>query len=149
MIREASLDDMAVILPMAIKFNDDYFGIPLNLLKTVRLITMVIEEGEAFISDGGFIGALYVEDLVRDWTVLQEVAWYSTNHTGLKLLDRLIEAGRWSDVHDVRVCHLATSSPIVGKLLQRKGFAPLETSYRLITGANTCPQSLLSLPSRR
>lgn len=148
MIREATLDDMGAIIPMAIKFNDDYFGIPLNLKKAVNIIVMIIEEGEAFISDGGFIGALYVDDLMRDWTVLQEVAWYATDKSGLKLLDALIQEGYNADVDEVRVCHLSTSSPIVGKLLQKKGFAPLETSYRLITGAKQCPQSPLSLPSQ-
>jgi len=146
-VRRASYLDMGQIIPMAIKFNEDYFDIPLNLEKAVNIITMIIEDGEAFISDGGFIGALYVDDLVRDWTVLQEVAWYSTDKSGLKLLDALIKRGIEYGVDEVRVCHLATSSPIVGKLLQRRGFAPLETSYRLITGAGQCPQSPLSSPS--
>jgi len=147
MIRRATLDDMSTILPLAIEFNDKYFGIPLNLEKTINVITWVIEEGEAFISDGGFIGALYVDDLMRDWSVLQEVAWYSTDKTGMLLLDELIRQGKIAGVDEVRVCHLATSSPIVGKLLHRKGFAPLETSYRLITGAKQCPQSPLSSQS--
>ncbi len=145
MIRRATLDDMSIILPLAIEFNDKYFGIPLDMEKAITVITMIIEEGEAWISDGGFIGALYVEDLMRDWTVLQEVAWYSTDRTGMLLLDELIRQGAIAEVDEVRVSTLATSSPILGKLLQKKGFAPLETSYRL-TGAGEWLQSPLSSP---
>jgi len=134
MIRRATLDDMSAILPLAIEFNDQYFGIPLDMEKAITVICMIIEEGEAWISDGGFIGALYVEDLMRDWTVLQEVAWYSTDKTGMLLLDELIRQGEIAGVDEVRVSTLATSSKILGKLLQRKGFAPFEQSYRL-TGA--------------
>ncbi len=143
MIRRATLEDMGRILPMAIEFNDEYYGIPLNMVKTIEVITRIIEEGEAFISDGGFIGALYTEDLIRDWTVLQEVAWYATDHSGMQLLDHLIWAG--DAVDEVRLSTLSTSSPILGKLLKRKGFAPFETSYRYI-GASQWPQSLRSSP---
>jgi len=147
MIRRASYMDLGQIIPMAIKFNDEYVGIPLNLEKSVGVMLACIEDGEAFISDGGFIGGLYVEDLMRDWTILQEVAWYSTDKSGLKLLDALIDRGIEYGVDDIRVCHLATSSPFVGKLLQRRGFAPVETSYRLETGAKKCPPSPPSSPS--
>lgn len=146
MIRRATLDDISVVLPMAIKFNDEYFGIPLNLVKTAEVICYIIEEETAYVSPGGFIGGIVTEDLMRDWTVLQEVAWYSTDRSGLKLLDAFVLAGQWLDVDEVRVCHLETSSPIVGKLLQRRGFALLETSYRLELGAGLCPHSQPSSP---
>ena len=147
MISRATIDDMQTILPLAIEFNERYFGIPLNLVKTCEVICYIIEEETAFISPGGFIGGIVTEDLLRDWTVLQEVAWYSTDRTGIQLLDRFIKKGRAMEVDEVRVCHLETSSPVVGKLLQRRGFAPLETSYRLEIGAGLCPQSPQSLPS--
>ena len=146
MIRRATIDDIGVVLPMAIKFNDEYFGIPLNLVKTAEVICYIIEEEIAYVSPGGFIGGIVTEDLMRDWTVLQEVAWYSTDRSGLQLLDAFVLAGRELDVDEVRVCHLETSSPIVGKLLQRRGFALLETSYRLKLGAGLCPQSQPSSP---
>jgi len=146
MIRRATLDDMSTILPLAIEFNDKYFGIPLNMEKAILVICMIIEEGEAWISNGGFIGALYVEDLMRDWTILQEVAWYSTDKTGMLLLDKLIRQWKISGVDELRISTLATSSKILGKLLQRKGFAPFEQSYRLI-GAGEWLQSLPSSQS--
>ncbi len=135
MIRRARISDVQAILPMAIEFNDKYFGIPLNLVKTCEVICYIIEEETAFITPGGFIGGIVTEDLIRDWTVLQEVAWYSTDRTGIQLLDYFILEGRRMEVDEVRVCHLETSSPLVGKLLKRRGFGPLETSYRLEIGA--------------
>jgi len=133
-IRRATLEDIPAIIPLAIRFNDTYYRIPLNLEKAVYVITTIIEDGIGFVSEGGFIGGLSVEDLMRDWTVLQEVAWYSEDKTGMKLLEAFIEVGELIEVDEIRLSTLATSSPIVGKLLERRGFAPFEQSYRL-TGA--------------
>ena len=148
MIRKAELADMLAILPMIERFNDKYFDVPINRVKTIDMVAWSIEDGVCFIADDGFIGGVLVEDLVRDWTVLQECGWYAEGRSGIKLLDAFIAAGRKLKVNDIRICTLATSSPSAGRLLQRKGFAPLETSHRLLTGATTCPQSLHSSPSQ-
>ncbi len=137
-IRKAELSDMTNILALIRTFNDEYFGIPINPVKTMNMVAWIIEDGVGFISDRGFIGGVVVEDLIRDWTVLQEFGWYSEDKSGIKLLDAFIEATHALKVDEVRVCVLETSSPIAGRILQRKGFAPLETSYRLITGAREC-----------
>lgn len=139
---------MTTILQLAHRFNDEYFGIPLNLEKTINVVTLIIEDGVGFVSDGGFIGGMIVEDLIRDWTVLQECGWYAEDKSGIALLQAFIDAGLELSVDDIRVCKLETSSPIVGRILQRKGFAPLETSYRLRTGANECPHLPPLLPSQ-
>ena len=141
MIRSATHDDLPDIMDLIYKFNDEYFGIPVNRLKTMEMVTWIIEDGVGLISERGFIGGVFVNDLIRDWTILQELGWYSEDKSGIKLLDAFIEAGRDRGVDEVRVCTLETSSPIAGRILQRKGFAPLEMSYRLITGAKQCPQS--------
>ncbi len=142
MIRSATLDDMQGIMKLIERFNDEFFGIPIHYGKTLEMVTWIIEDGVGLISDAGFIGGVFVEDLIRDWTILQELGWYSEDRSGVKLLDAFIRAGKDHGVDEVRVCTLQTSSPIAGRILQRKGFAPLETSYRLITGAKECPQSL-------
>lgn len=141
-IRDAELSDMDNILALINKFNDEYYGIPVNSVKTMDMVAWIIEDGVGFISDKGFIGGVIVDDLIRDWTILQELGWYSEDRSGMKLLDAFIEAGKDLGVDEVRVCTLETSSPIAGRILQRKGFAPLEQSYRLITGAGKCPSSL-------
>ncbi len=116
-------------------FNRRYYGIPINSKKTIDMVAWIIEDGVGFISEAGFIGGVFVLDLIRDWTILQECGWYSEDKSGIKLLDAFIKAGYEAQVNEIRVCTLETSSAIAGRILQRKGFAPLETSYRLITGA--------------
>lgn len=135
MVRAARLEDMPAIIKLIVEFNDDYHDVPINLSKAISVSTWIIEEGVGFISESGFIGGVVVDDLLRDWTVLQEIGWFSKDRAGMKLLDAFIAASRDLGVDEVRVCTLETSSPIVGRLLQRKGFAPLERSYRLTIGA--------------
>ncbi len=142
MIRPALMSDMSHIMELVHEFNDTYFGIPLNDEKAREMVHWIIADGVGFISERGFIGGVVVDDLIRDWIVLQELGWYSEDKSGIKLLNAFIDAGKELGVDEVRVCTLQTSSPIAGRVLQRKGFAPLETSYRLITGAKACPQSL-------
>jgi N-acetylglutamate synthase-like GNAT family acetyltransferase len=142
-IRKAELSDMTNILRLIERFNDEYFGIPINTYKTIEMVSWIIEDGVGLLSERGFIGGVFVNDLIRDWTILQELGWYSEDKSGIKLLDAFIAAGKEAHVNEVRVCTLETSSPIAGRILQRKGFAPLETSYRLITGARECQLSLL------
>lgn len=145
-VRKAELEDVTSILALIERFNTKYFGIPMNLQKTINMVAWIIEDGVGFVSDGGFIGGIVLNDLIRDWTLLQEFGWYAEDKSGIALLQAFIDAGRDLQVDEVRVCTLSTSSAIAGRILQRKGFAPLETSYRLITGAKQCPQSLPLLP---
>jgi len=152
MIRRPTLDDIPTILPLAIKFNDEYYHTPLNLEKAILVITYCIEEGVAFISDTGFIGGCVVEDLMRDTTILQEVAWYSEGRDGIALLDAFIKEGHELGVDETRASTLETSPAMAGRLLQRKGFAPLELSYRLEMSAwlrspPSSPSPELPLPS--
>jgi len=143
-IRKPTLYDIPAILTLAMKFNDTYCTTPLHLEKVLLLITYCIEEGVAWISDTGFIGGCVVEDLMRDRTILQEVAWYSEGRDGVALLNAFIDEGKKKGVDELRVCTLEASSAMAGRILQRKGFAPLETSYRLEVGG--CPLSLPSSP---
>ena len=136
MIRVAELSDIPNIMRLINIFNDEYFGFPLNYQKTLDMVLWIIEEGVGLVSECGFIGGVVVTDLIRDWIILQEMGWFSRDKSGIKLLDEFIRAGKVLKVDEIRVCILETSSPIAGRILQRKGFAPLETSYRLITGAN-------------
>lgn len=135
LVRRAALEDMPRIMELIQEFNDNYHDVPINPAKAIAVSAWIIEDGVGFISDSGFIGGVVADDLLRDWTVLHELGWFSKDRSGTKLLDAFITAGFELGVNEVRVCALETSSPIVGRLLQRKGFAPLEVSYRLMTGA--------------
>lgn len=141
-VRRAELSDMTQIIKLCERFNKEYFGIPLDLEKTIAMVVWIIEDGVGFVSTSGFIGGVPTTDLIRNWTLLQEFGWYAEDRSGIALLDAFIQAGRDLGVDEVRVCTLETSSPMAGRILQRKGFAPLETSHRLMLGAHPCPQSL-------
>jgi len=134
-VRQATADDAEGIIDLIHNFNAEYFDVPLSDPKTRKMVDWVIDEGVMFVSGTGFIAGMVVDDLFRDWTVLQEFGWYAEDKSGIALLDAFIQAGRDLQVDEVRVCTLSTSSAIAGRILRRKGFAPLEESYRLKIGA--------------
>jgi len=146
-VRRAELADTTRIVKQIERFNDEYYDVPINVAKVIDMVTWVIDDGVIFVSARGFIGGMVVDDLMRDWTVLQEFGWYAEDRSGIALLDAFIQAGRDLNVDEVRVSTLSTSSPSTDRLLHRKGFAPSETSHRLM-GASQWPQSPQSSPSQ-
>ena len=134
-VRRATPEDFAHIMSMVRAFNAKYFRIPLNEGKTHAVLDRVIAEGVIFVSDTGFIAGMVADDLFRDWTLLQEFGWYAEDKSGFVLLDTFIQAGHDLGVNEIRVATLSTSPPVAGRILLSRGFAPLEQSYRLMTGA--------------
>ncbi len=131
-VRRAEFEDVEYILEMAYRFNERFFDLPLNEDKTRAMIEHTIEMHVAFISRFGFIGALIVDDPVRDHVVLVETAWYAEGREGLHLLNALITEGRRLCCDEVRMTTLNTSPAAATAILSKKGFAPLETSHRLM-----------------
>ncbi len=133
-VRPAIPADIGRIVYMVERFNAIYFDVPVSPVKTRNMVEWVIDEGVIFVSDSGFIAGMVTEDLFRDWTILQEFGWFAEDRSGIALLDAFIHAGHSLEVDEVRISTLSTSSPLAGRILQRKGFAPLEHSYRLKLG---------------
>lgn len=131
-VRPATILDLQRIIDMMHVFNDQYFKIPLNEDKCEVMVSYMITEGIVFVSDYGFIGGIVTEDLFRDWTYLGELGWYATDRSGLSLLKAFIHAGKEAGVDEIRMCTLDTSPESARKVLIKKGFIPVETSYRLI-----------------
>lgn len=133
MIRRAELTDVLTILQEAVVFNDTYYQEPLNITKALNHITAIVEDGVAFVADGGgFIGGILVDDPVRDALVLVEVAWYSTATTGIRLLKAFIAEGRRLQAREVRMTTLNTSPEAAAVVLRRSGFTLREISHSLI-----------------
>lgn len=132
MVRECTPDDMDWLVEKAIEFNTKHYDIPLNPDKLWNYLWAVIasEDGVAIRSDHGAIVGMYVEDPLRDWSVLVETAWYSTGLDGIRLLNAFERRGQLVD--EVRMSHLHVN-PTVAKLLERRGYVAMETSHRLIT----------------
>ncbi len=131
-VRQAERSDIPAIYDMAFGFNEDYFDIPLDMDSCLNTMVDTINNHVAFVSDTGFIGGWLVKDPVRDHVVLVETAWYCTGREGIALLNRFIEEGRKLMVDEVRMTTLETSPKAATAILKRKGFAPIETSHRLL-----------------
>lgn len=130
-IRRAVITDLEHILHLTEIFNEKYFDVELNPDKAEDAIVQLILHGIVFVSDNGFIGGVIAPDIFRDWVYLQELGWFATDSSGYKLLNAFIKDAREQGVDEIRMCTLETSDPIAEKILLRKGFSPIERSFRL------------------
>ena len=132
MIKKATMQDFDHILALTQEFNNEYYPTPLNLDKTAIIITHMIEHGVVFVSDKGYIGGMVVPDMFRDSLALVEFGWFAKDSSGIRLLDKFIQAGRDSHVDEIRMTTLASSPAIATRILERKGFNLIESSYKLV-----------------
>lgn len=131
-IRQCNANDLMWLLDLTQQFNDKLFDVPLNRDKSFDYLAAMIEHGVCYRGNHGAIVGMVAPDPFRDWNVLVEIGWFTdTPGEGLALLDTFIEHGRQVGVDEVRMTTLERNKS-VAKLLQRKGFVPIETSHRLL-----------------
>lgn len=135
MIRTITEDDLDWLVELTTEFNDQYYGIPLNLNKTRRTLWSLITgpNGVCFRSDSGAIIGTIEDDPFRDYVVLQERGWFSTDRSGIALLREFTDYGTELGVNEIRMCTL-NSNKRVDKLLLKYGYNPIETSHGLRLG---------------
>ena len=133
MIRKATIDDLDFILALTVEFNADYYGRPLNMDKTKILVTHMITDGVVFVSEQGYIGGMLVPDLFRDDLALVEFGWFAKDSSGIRLLDKFIAAGKELHADEIRMCTMSTSPEVATRILERRGFNLIESSYKLET----------------
>jgi len=131
MIRQATQQDLWHILDLTEEFNTMYYHKPLDEVKTVGMIELIIEDGVCFVSDKGYIGGVVMPDSFRDANALVELGWFAKDNSGIKLLDAFIAEGHRLNVDEIRMCTMSTSPDIADKIILRKGFTLAETQYRL------------------
>lgn len=131
MIRQATQQDLWHILDLTEEFNTMYYHKPLDEVKTVGMIELIIEDGVCFVSDKGYIGGVVMPDSFRDANALVEIGWFAKDNSGIKLLDAFIAEGRRLNVDEIRMCTMSTSPVVAEKIILRKGFTLAETQYRL------------------
>lgn len=131
MIRRATHADHLHICRLTKRFNDQFYDRPLNITKTADAVSLIIDGGACFVSDGGFIGGIETPDLFRDEVALIELGWYAEDRHGMRLLDTFIQEGKDRGVDEVRMCTMHTSPKSAVRALERRGFLATETSYRL------------------
>lgn len=125
-------DDLEWLLELTIQFNDEWYGVPINEYKARDALEEIIlgPAGVGFRTEHGAIIGTIEDDPFRDYTVLNERGWYATDRSGVKLLNAFVEYGKELGVDEIRVGHLHKNDG-VSKLLERKGFTPVETSHGL------------------
>ena len=135
MIRVITEDDLDWLVDLTIDFNDSYYGIPLNINKTRRTLWGVItqEYGVGFRSDNGAIIGTIEDDPFRDYVVLQERGWFSTDRSGIALLRAFTNYGKEIGVNEIRMTTLEANKR-ADKLLLKYGYNPIETSHGLRLG---------------
>lgn len=131
MIRQATQSDLWHIIDLAEEFNSTYYHKPLDEVKTISMIELLIEDGVCFVSDKGFICGIVMPDPFRDANALVELGWFAKDNSGIKLLDAFIAEGRRLAVDEIRMCTMSTSPAVADKIILRKGFSLAETQYRL------------------
>lgn len=131
-VRNATLDDLDFLIEKAVKFNNDYYYVPLNIEKTLNHLTLLIEhlQGVVLVSDRGAITGIVYESPTHDWITLVETAWYSEGKDGLRLLQAFEDRGRLLGVDEVRLTTQAANNG-VSKVLLRRGYKEQETSFKL------------------
>ena len=132
-VRECKLQDLEWLKNKAVAFNDTHFDIPLCSNKLHAYLTALIVNpmGVALRTDTGAIVGVLTEDPLRTWEVLVETAWYSEGKDGIRLLKAFETVGLEAGVDEIRMTTLQKND-IVGQLLKKRGYAPIETSHRLI-----------------
>jgi N-acetylglutamate synthase-like GNAT family acetyltransferase len=131
MIKKATIKDFDHILALTQEFNENYYDRPLNLDKTTTMIKHLIKHGVVFVSDQGYIGGMVVPDMFRDDLALVEFGWFAKDSSGIKLLDKFIQAGKDMHVNEVRMCTMNTSPAVATRILERRGFNLIEFSHKL------------------
>ena len=132
-MRKITMDDFEWLVALGYEFNDKLFKIPLNDSKMRKQTEMLITNGVGFRTERGAIIGYYVDDPVRDDLVLVEMGWYCTDRQGIKLLSRFIEQAVEDGADEVRMSTLEANTA-AKRILERKGFRPLETSHSLRLG---------------
>lgn len=131
MIRPCESKDMPDLMNIAESFYTGYCDGQLDFSLARELILNILVQGISFRSDNGFIGGIIMPHPFTGHSVLVELAWWSQDKSGTKLLNKFIQAGKDEGVHEIRMSTMGTSSDTAAKIIQRKGFAVAETQYSL------------------
>lgn len=140
MIREAQIDDLPRLVPMAKVFFESLPSIAgldpgrfvaawTRLLQGPGILLVCEVDGEII----GGIGAVVHEEIYSGERIMSEMFWYvSPQHRGhgLKLYRELEKAAKAIGCTQIRMVHLLDSSAETLRLLyHRMGYQPLEQHY--------------------
>lgn len=135
MIRRATAEDYADVAKLMQKFAER-IGSPHDLAFFGTAVENLIDNEVVVVSDtdNGITGAILgkvVYDAMTDTDLLQEVAWYAEDNSGIFLLKAFIAEAKEIGVASIYFSVLETAGERVHKAMSLLKFTPVERSYRL------------------
>ena len=127
MIREATADDVLRIVDMVEALRLAVGGpVPVDRAWTARTVAGLLAspDGAVWASDNGFIAGVLTQTIISPAPLVQELGWYATDGSGLRLLRRL-EA--WAQDRGAALIQLSTGPQ--GPDLTRLGYHRAEQAW--------------------
>ena len=127
MIRPATMQDVLPIVDRIEQLRAAVDGpVPVDRAWTARTVAGLIEsdDGLVLVSPGGFIAAALVQTIINPTRIAQELGWYATDGSGLRLL-RQFEA--WARQRGATLVQLSTGA--CGPDLSRLGYRRAEQAW--------------------
>ena len=127
MIREATADDVIRIVDMVEALRLAVGGpVSVNRPHTARTVAGLLAspDGAVWVSDAGFIAGALTQTIISPAPLAQELGWYATDGTGLRLLRRF-EA--WARERGAVLIQLSTGP--TGPDLTRLGYWRAEQAW--------------------
>lgn len=137
MIRKAELEDLSDVAILMQDFNQQVTGTRLPLEQYGEILEQLIDGmGVVLISDtdagvkGAIVGQVISNPFLGN-AMLQEIAWYATDNSGMGLLRAFIKEAKDQELDSVYLTVLETAGERVHNLLKRIGFDAVERSYTM------------------
>jgi hypothetical protein len=137
MIRRAELIDLPDVAILMQDFNQRVTGTRLPLETYGEILEKLIAgNGIVLISDtdagvhGAIVGQVISNPFLGN-AMLQEIAWYATDNSGMGLLRAFIKEAKDLELDSVYLTVLETAGQRVHNLLNRIGFDAIERSYMM------------------
>lgn len=127
MIREATTDDVLRIVDMVEALRLAVGGpVPVNRPHTARTVAGLLDspDGAVWVSDAGFVAGALTQTIISPAPLAQELGWYATDGTGLRLLRRF---ETWAKERGAVLIQLSTGA--TGPDLTRLGYRPAEMAW--------------------
>ena len=127
MIREATAEDVLRIVDMVEALRLAVGGpVPVNRPHTARTVAGLLDspDGAVWVSDAGFVAGALTQTIISPAPLAQELGWYATDGTGLRLLRRF---ETWAKERGAVLIQLSTGA--TGPDLTRLGYRPAEMAW--------------------
>lgn len=126
-IRPATAGDVLRIVDMVEALRLAVGGpIPVDRPHTAQTVAGLLASpyGAVWVSDGGFIAGVLTQTIISPVPICQELGWFATDGTGLRLLRRL---ETWAQERGAALIQLSTGPS--GPDLARLGYSRAETAW--------------------